>query len=93
MAVPGTSALFSQESLRRGSIWRKWDLHIHSPNSVFNNQFPAANDGSPDWDVYIEALQKLQDTKVLGKLQTISQSMDTKKSANRSTLENLRTLT
>jgi len=22
-----------------GSIWRKWDFHIHSPLSLLNNQF------------------------------------------------------
>jgi hypothetical protein len=44
----------------RGSVWRKWDLHIHSPLSLMNNQFPKRNDGSPDWDAYISRLEELQ---------------------------------
>src|SRR5579864_2918520 len=31
--------------LGRGSVWRKWDLHIHSPKSALNNQFPFLVDG------------------------------------------------
>ena len=34
----------------RGSEWRKWDLHVHTPCSVLNNQFPN------DWDVYVKEL-------------------------------------
>lgn len=33
-----------------GSIWRKWDLHVHTPASVLNNQFGS------DWDVYVKTL-------------------------------------
>jgi energy-coupling factor transporter ATP-binding protein EcfA2 len=34
----------------QGSSWRKWDLHIHTPASVLNNEFGG------DWDVYVKAL-------------------------------------
>ena len=34
----------------RGSEWRKWDLHVHTPASVLNNQFGA------DWDKYVYEL-------------------------------------
>ena len=34
----------------KGSEWRKWDLHIHTPASVLNNSFGA------DWDVYVQNL-------------------------------------
>ncbi|MDM3422728.1 hypothetical protein OGV53_19035 [Citrobacter sp. Cb025] len=37
--------------LSRGSEWRKWDLHVHTPASVLNNQFG-------DWDSYVQALFK-----------------------------------
>jgi len=37
--------------LSRGSEWRKWDLHIHTPASVLNNQFG-------DWDSYVQELFK-----------------------------------
>jgi hypothetical protein len=51
-----------QLSLQRGSVWHKWDLHIHSPLSALNNQFPKLSDGSPDWAQYFETLSKLTDT-------------------------------
>lgn len=42
----------------RGSEWRKWDLHVHTPASFehgFNN-----------WDEYINELEKVNDVAVLG---------------------------
>lgn len=36
----------------RGSIWRKWDLHVHTPASVLNNGFGS------DWDIYVQNLFK-----------------------------------
>jgi hypothetical protein len=35
-----------------GSAFRKWDLHVHSPASHLNNQFPS------DWDGYVKGLFK-----------------------------------
>lgn len=43
----------SNPSLSQGSLWRRWDLHVHSPESRLNNQFgsyPGA------WDEYVHAL-------------------------------------
>lgn len=34
----------------KGSEWRKWDLHVHTPESKLNNEFGA------DWDVYAKQL-------------------------------------
>ncbi len=34
----------------RGSEWRRWDLHVHTPFSYLNNQFPN------DWDDYVHGL-------------------------------------
>jgi len=34
----------------RGSEWRKWDLHVHTPESALNNNFGG------DWDKYVKAL-------------------------------------
>jgi hypothetical protein len=48
-----------------GSKWRKWDLHIHSPLSVLNNQYPHQPDGVPDWEAYISKLEAL-DLSVVG---------------------------
>src|ERR1035437_6249567 len=48
-------------SVRRGSTWAKWDMHVHTPCSALNNQFPKlATNGGPDWEPYISALEKLQ---------------------------------
>jgi hypothetical protein len=43
----------------RGSEWRKWDLHIHSPGTKLSDQF-ASSDPDP-WDAYC---QKLNDSDV-----------------------------
>lgn len=52
-------------STYRGSIWRKWDLHVHTPESVFNNQFSHSANG-PDWEAYLSAIEALTDVAVLG---------------------------
>ena len=36
----------------RGSIWRKWDLHIHAPESGMAIEFNC------DWDTYVAQLFK-----------------------------------
>lgn len=38
---------------KKGSEWRKWDLHVHTPESVLENSFPN------DWDEYVSQLFKL----------------------------------
>jgi hypothetical protein len=43
----------------KGSLWRKWDLHIHSPLTILNNQYPKLGDGSPDWEAFITKLESL----------------------------------
>ena len=49
----------------RGSEWRKWDLHVHSPMSILNNKFPKCSGGTPDWEAYIAKLEE-SDISVLG---------------------------
>ncbi|HEX6981290.1 MAG TPA: hypothetical protein VF181_00880 [Balneolaceae bacterium] len=46
----------------KGSEWRKWDLHIHTPVSIKQNY------GGPDkWDKFIDALEHLpKEIKVIG---------------------------
>ena len=39
-------------NFRIGSMWRKWDLHVHTPASILNNQF------GDNWDNYIYNLFK-----------------------------------
>jgi len=36
--------------MNRGSVWRIWDLHIHTPVSYLDNQF------GDDWDEYVQVL-------------------------------------
>jgi ABC-type cobalamin/Fe3+-siderophores transport system ATPase subunit len=46
----------------RGSVWRKWDLHVHTPYSIEQNY-----GGDHGWDTYLTALENLHpDIKVLG---------------------------
>jgi len=53
------------ETYPKGSEWRKWDLHIHSPLTILNNQYPKLTDGSPDWERFISKLESL-DIAVIG---------------------------
>lgn len=43
--------------IQRGSEFRKWDLHIHSPYTVLNNQFDKLSDGSPDVEKFIQKIK------------------------------------
>ena len=47
-----------------GSIWRKWDLHVHAPTSVFANQFGGNTEEA--WEDYITDIEQLRDISVLG---------------------------
>ena len=49
----------------RGSEYRKWDLHIHSPLSILNNQYPKLTTGDPDWEPFVQRLEIL-DLAVIG---------------------------
>lgn len=40
--------------INRGSEYKKWDLHIHSPFTILNNNFEKIEDGSPDIDKFIK---------------------------------------
>lgn len=51
--------------MNRGSEWRIWDLHVHTPLSI-ENSYGCAND-EDGWNKYITALEQLpSDIKVLG---------------------------
>lgn len=39
--------------LSRGSVWRRWEPHIHAPGTVMNDQFT----GPTAWEDYIAALE------------------------------------
>ncbi len=43
-----------------GSIWRKWDLHLHTPLTKLSNNFKIedVNDNNDIWDRYCEEIEK-----------------------------------
>jgi hypothetical protein len=43
----------------RGSEWRRWDLHLHTPETVLNNQFG-------DWEEYLKTIEAHPHVKVIG---------------------------
>lgn len=47
-------------SFNRGSEWRKWDLHVHTPESILNNGF------GDNWDEYVKQLFKKAIEKDIG---------------------------
>jgi len=57
--------------MKEGSIWRKWDLHVHTPAS-FHNQYRFSNRDEKEkyknniWEKYIDELGKVPDISVVG---------------------------
>lgn len=43
--------------MKRGSEFRKWDLHIHSPYTALNNQFYKTENGAPDIESFIKKIK------------------------------------
>lgn len=43
----------------RGSQWRRWDLHVHTPDTALNDQFG-------DWEEYLAAIEAQTDVRVIG---------------------------
>lgn len=37
-----------------GSVWRRWDPHIHTPGTLFNDGFPPGDEG---WEAYLVAIE------------------------------------
>jgi len=55
---------------QRGSMWRKWDLHVHTPES-FEEQYSFENEQEREqyddqWDKYLDELESVSDISVLG---------------------------
>lgn len=40
---------------KHGSEWRRWDLHVHTPDSVLESQFKS------DWDGYLDVIESKGD--------------------------------
>jgi len=57
--------------MNRESIWRKWDLHVHTPES-FHHEFKFTNEEEKGkyqnnlWEKYIDKLEKISDVSVIG---------------------------
>jgi len=51
-------------NFKRGSIWRKWDLHMHLPFTKLNDQYSADND-EQKWDLFCEVIES-SDVSVFG---------------------------
>lgn len=50
-------------TINRGSEWRKWDLHIHTPASINQNY----GNNYDSWEKFINALENLPtDVQVIG---------------------------
>lgn len=55
----------------KGSLWRKWDLHVHTPAS-FQNYFKFSDEEDAKhyknniWDKYIDELERINNISVLG---------------------------
>jgi ABC-type Mn2+/Zn2+ transport system ATPase subunit len=45
--------------LQKGSEWRRWDLHVHTPGTVLNDQFG-------DWEEFLTRVEADPDVKVIG---------------------------
>ena len=43
----------------RGSEWRRWDLHVHAPGTLLNDQFT-------NWEEYLRVIQAQDQVRVLG---------------------------
>ena len=43
--------------MKNGNNWLKWDLHIHTPDTLFNNQYKGSN-REKVWDEYISKLEE-----------------------------------
>jgi len=56
--------------MNKGSVWRKWDLHIHTPES-FRHEFRFINREEKEkynnniWAKYIDELDKISDVSVI----------------------------
>ena len=52
------------KKLNIGSDWRKWDLHVHTPNTKLSDNYKTT-DGSDPWDKFCESLEN-SDVEVIG---------------------------
>lgn len=51
--MSGTRAVIGPTTLSRGSIWHRWDPHIHTPGTALNNQFK----GDDTWNDFFARIE------------------------------------
>ena len=49
----------------KGAIWRKWDLHLHTPETKLNPNGYELNDGDDKWIKYCDIIEN-SDVEVFG---------------------------
>src|SRR5271156_6409953 len=47
------------DMLLKGSEWRRWDLHVHTPGTALNDEFG-------DWNEYLSAIEAQTTVRVMG---------------------------
>ncbi len=47
-----------------GSVWNRWDLHIHSPDTALNDQF-AGSDAGNKWGAYLDKIESYPEVKAI----------------------------
>lgn len=53
--------------MERGSEWRRWDLHVHTPSSFYNNYDITEEESYTDiWDKYIDFLNNVRGISTIG---------------------------
>ena len=54
----------NKKQVDKGSEWKKWDLHVHTPSSIYQR---FGNNDDPTWEKYINDLENLsEDFAVIG---------------------------
>jgi hypothetical protein len=48
-----TALAMQSQADPRGSVWRRWDPHIHTPGTAMNNQF-----GQDAWEEYLTRIEQ-----------------------------------
>jgi DNA repair protein SbcC/Rad50 len=49
---------------KQGSVWRKWDLHVHTPNTALNDGFSGSTDDEK-WERWLDEVES-GDVKAVG---------------------------
>ncbi|GAA4800408.1 DNA repair protein [Corynebacterium canis] len=45
-------------ALDKGAVWRKWDLHVHAPDTRLENRYEKTETGEVDWDRFCKIIHE-----------------------------------